>query len=618
MDKKLLSKDNIKNVYNSILKNNQLESLPKQQKQMIVSNLKDNMKSIHKNLQTNKINNRNFNSIKNQFNKASYRQTLQILTENGLVDNDENKMAKIKYQRDFNSMPKKPIRVQERPQQLIKKKPIRRKQDNLFQQPETSLDQQFEPVIGDDYEEQDYDYDIDERMQYIQNERDNIEKRNKQRPPTPDFLKPQETSKHSKTKQMEQIEDNLRGSNQKQIVENKMVDNQNIDLDNIQSNQINGLNGYGDENYSSLNDRGTILDEDENQEFEDNTKFEDRLKKIQREREMFENNNKNGSTPIQQVKKISPKQDIYQNDSDTEDGSNHFLEKLLQRVNYLENNTPKNQELINENQQLKRKVEKYESVQDKITEEFENLNNKSKELEEKENLVQSKENKIKQLLNSYQYMLGSKFYQMNVIPDDNSSKYEFTFNEINNIISLKLISCSLPLPRYNITNQNNIILYTQDNESKELKIKPGKYDIETLIRNLNDQEKLNFELNIEQKIEIKSESNFILEKTNLLNNLGIENLKSEENKIIAEKTWDLRIPDKLLLYIRNLSDTPISILHFNGICQSDIDFENPISLEKLEIEIRDFNGELYDFSGLSHSLDFQIQVYQDFQLELTK
>ena len=87
-----------------------------------------------------------------------------------------------------------------------------------------------------------------------------------------------------------------------------------------------------------------------------------------------------------------------------------------------------------------------------------------------------------------------------------------------------------------------------------------------------------------------------------------------DNKYIieADNTWDLRVNDKLFLYITNINDEPISILYFNGNCESQIQFEEPIELSQLDIELRDVYGNLYDFNNLKHTINFQFELTNQF------
>jgi len=250
-------------------------------------------------------------------------------------------------------------------------------------------------------------------------------------------------------------------------------------------------------------------------------------------------------------------------------------------------------------------------------------------LNQRELELNNRENNIVQLVETYKQILNSRFYQMNVTSKENISKYTYFFNNITNITSLKLISYSLPQARYNIDTNNNILKYkiisSEDTDTveefKEIIIPKGKYTIETLISYINDKSHncdLYFELNINQKITISSSSNFVVEFNNLMTNVigfkdnNVPTLIESKYIVEADNTWDLRVNDKLFLYFTNINDDPISIVYFNGNCESQIQFEEPIELSHLDIELRDGYGNLYDFNNLKHTINLQFELTNQF------
>ena len=84
------------------------------------------------------------------------------------------------------------------------------------------------------------------------------------------------------------------------------------------------------------------------------------------------------------------------------------------------------------------------------------------------------------------------------------SFYDYQFTPVSNIISIKLVSYSLPDARYNITNFK--LKYQLDknseNEEKEIVIPDGYYDINTLLNVLNDNDDIEFSVGTNQKIKI--------------------------------------------------------------------------------------------------------------------
>ena len=317
------------------------------------------------------------------------------------------------------------------------------------------------------------------------------------------------------------------------------------------------------------------------------------------------------------------------------------LQELLDRLDSLEHNKDNNpnnssMRLEQENKQLKVELGQLSSLKERISTEFTELKKKNELIQsnmlilnQRELELNNRENNIVQLVETYKQILNSRFYQMNVTSKENISKYTYFFNNITNITSLKLISYSLPQSRYNIDTNNNILKYkiisSEDTDTveefKEIIIPKGKYTIETLIFYINDKSHncdLYFELNINQKITISSSSNFVVEFNNLMTNVigfkdnNVPTLIESKYIVEADNTWDLRVNDKLFLYFTNINDDPISIVYFNGNCESQIQFEEPIELSHLDIELRDGYGNLYDFNNLKHTINLQFELTNQF------
>ena len=102
--------------------------------------------------------------------------------------------------------------------------------------------------------------------------------------------------------------------------------------------------------------------------------------------------------------------------------------------------------------------------------------------------------------------------------------------------------------------------------------------------------------------------------TNILGVTSEDEIVEEDNKYIlnASKTWDLRVDNKLFLYFTNINEEPISIIYFNGNCESQIHFQEPIELSQLDVELRDSYGNLYDFDNLGHSINLQLELINQF------
>ena len=281
--------------------------------------------------------------------------------------------------------------------------------------------------------------------------------------------------------------------------------------------------------------------------------------------------------------------------------------------------------IISEQQEQNKTIDKITEIKQQIASEFETLRIKNEdydtlntELRLKEVEHIKKDNELKQMLINYDYLFKSQYLQLEIT--NNKSSYLWPMNEIQNVMSIKLLSYSLPVPRFNIEeNKNNLLSLKINNEIIEIVIPTGKYTIDELINVINTK----FESNIDSKVKISinNEQKIIIEginKEDIIeiiptvlsnNNLGFsEQPDTLTFKYISDKCWDLRIEDKIYLYLNNLSDeTPFGILYFNGLSTSHFKFQEPFNLNNLEIIFKDSKGYDYNFYNLSHSLSFLIE-----------
>ena len=171
------------------------------------------------------------------------------------------------------------------------------------------------------------------------------------------------------------------------------------------------------------------------------------------------------------------------------------------------------------------------------------------------------------------------------------------------------MSYSLPQTRFNINKYNNTLSFKINEDISNININPGKYTIDEIIIILNNKlSNIKISINNEQNIVIESENNFnIIETVMSKDVFGFISECSNNNKYTSDKLWDLRINDKVYLYLNNLSDNPLGVLYFNG--QSDIQFkfQEPFDLDYLDITFKDVKGREHDFNNLPHSLSFLIE-----------
>jgi len=264
-----------------------------------------------------------------------------------------------------------------------------------------------------------------------------------------------------------------------------------------------------------------------------------------------------------------------------------------------------------ENEILKNQLSNFnknenELIKQDIILEFEKLNNK-------ETLLTKKMEEMKILMKKYQYLYGISNIQLDISPNEPLSEFSFEFEPIENIIGIKLMSYSIPQARYNIESEKNNIfqIKNMNNEIIELKLNSGKYSIESLLEKLNTKsEKYKFELNVEQIVKISSDESFEIISTPLSREvLGFTSICKDNTNFIADKSWDLRIEEKIFLFINNIDNTrPFTVLYTNNQGNDSIKFEEVIKLDKLDLSFRDSNGRPFNFYGLKYNLNIQLEL----------
>ena len=239
---------------------------------------------------------------------------------------------------------------------------------------------------------------------------------------------------------------------------------------------------------------------------------------------------------------------------------------------------------------------------------------KAKELELRELEIETKNAELEKLINNYKYLFNSQYIHVEVTDSQNRSAYNFPLNNINNVISIKLNHYSLPNIQFNIEeNKNNALIIKKDNIEMKILINKGKYTIDSLLDALNSKlDNIKLSLTQEQTIKIESlnDSKFDLLPTLLsTNNLGFTSDSTNNTSYIADNIWDLRIDNKVYLYITNLSNNvPFGILFNHGNSHCEFKFKEPFDIDSLDIVFKDSKGNNYNFYNLEHSLSFMIQT----------
>ena len=113
----LLSKKNISNLYKKTLDKSGLNSemTPKEQKTLVVKVLTSKMKEIYKSIDFSRVNKDNFEKIYSQYNTMCLDQTSEFIKGSDLFLGEDNQVSRVKFNRDFNSLPEKQVKFLERP-----------------------------------------------------------------------------------------------------------------------------------------------------------------------------------------------------------------------------------------------------------------------------------------------------------------------------------------------------------------------------------------------------------------------------------------------------------------------------------------------------------------------
>ena len=439
------------------------------------------------------------------------------------------------------------------------------------------------------------------------------------KPPTPDFLKPIQV----KTK-------NNSNDNEKQLQPITEL-----------ANELETFSFDSDNLYSLDNFNKPII---ENNIIEDNSSFNDRLKRLQSDRNIILLNQTNPQQNNSQQNNSLPEMDLIDN--------TNFINNINNNQTNDYNMQPlKSQNYINpiENNRVDNYINNTDIITD-INTDINPINNQinTNELIKLQSIIKNNQDNIKIIYNellaiqnniSNNYNLMDKFklklkeeyqyLQLEIFNIENKSEYTWTFdNIITNIISIQLISYSIPQSVYNIQNNINnvfkILIGTEESyEEFQILIEEGKYTIEELINYINNklddggEVQVILTLDNDQKISIISNEtiklviNFLLDK-----NLGFSTCDNFSNNHKANNIWDLRLKNKIYLYLNNISDNiPFGILYFNQNINSPLisnfTFESPINLNNLDIIFKDEYNYIYNFNNLSHNLNFIIKRCYD-------
>ncbi len=529
-----LCKSNIYFLYKKLTTLNELDNISKQKKSSIINILVDNMKKKYKTLDMAKINDKNINSVKNQFNTLCLKETEKNIQH--IIKSPSNIFHDRKHKRDFNTFNRK-VNFMERP--IVN--------SNLSSA--SAIENNFHPATHSIKSFND-NKTIDQRLQELENSR----RSSNPVPVVPDFIKSVSVGK-------------------KENFSNKQM------LPNNTSEQNMG-NNYGSfQPMSSSNDNFSTVNNItfDSSKYNENMSTGDRLKQIEKERQMSYQPIASNNQPPQNEQRqpmIPPNQPLPPQ------------------------NNIKMQEMIMEIENLKHEI----------------------------NILKRNGIKSPNIQNHMVRRTNIRNLQLEI--NKNESFYDYQFTPVQNIIGIKLVSYSLPKPKYNIIDFK--LKYNFDdntiNTEKEIVIPDGYYDINSLLDVLNNNEDIEFSVGNNQKIKMSIKipknddpsaiivnKNFKLLINKTSKQLGFINQNDEFLlNLQADKLWDLRLPTKVYMYILNLQkESPFGILNFNGTSTCELTFNNPISLSNLNILFVTENNKNYNFNDLNYNLSFQINVLEN-------
>lgn len=295
--------------------------------------------------------------------------------------------------------------------------------------------------------------------------------------------------------------------------------------------------------------------------------------------------------------------------------------------------TEKENKFIDEQRLL---IKKPEEVQDEINE-----YHKKRKIEKEEYLI-----------------IDSRARNQDLYPETNDYQVELA-NEYRDILEIELLSANIPKSAYNINASNNTIHFDVGGTEYTASVSSGNYNITDLLSELETAMNasgsgVTFTLTEDtrtNKITISGTGAF-----DLLFNGGQEPIGNQFRSIYkdssigynlgfrrtdltglttytAQNIYNIAGENYILLYIKELENLETSDINYNNISQSftkinlntdyntvkfhsanaeyysRILFKSPLQkLSQMIIRFYNYNGTLYDFNGLEHSLYFRIKT----------
>lgn len=346
--------------------------------------------------------------------------------------------------------------------------------------------------------------------------------------------------------------------------------------------------------------------------------FEQRLRRIESERNTVITPNEQAT---QEFKRLTTQQDTIDNSSLEErfrqEHSNRnnvsFNEQITQpQMNIQQLNPEKHvtfsEPLITEPQEpsvvIGKSIDDYTLILNNIIGKERIIDEKLKDLEIREKNfleLQIKKKDIKSLFNfNFQHIIiDTKSF-------DNTSlnAYVYNFNiPLRNVSRIQILNISIPILNYNIGNKQYFEYYIEDQEHS-IHVPRGNYNINQLLELINNRTTDEFKLKlnpitdcifVDTKLQMQIKKNLVSKK------LGLD------ASIIGTRPYDLRIINYLSFYIKNIfQEKTICRVNPHNFTPIDIIFNEPLELDRLEIEFRDNDNNIIDFEGRHHIIEMRV------------
>ncbi len=243
--------------------------------------------------------------------------------------------------------------------------------------------------------------------------------------------------------------------------------------------------------------------------------------------------------------------------------------------------------------------------------------------------------KIKQKTDSIKVIIDSRDRDFTLYSEP--SKYVINLDTpINDVVGLQLSDYNVPFSRTLINNTNNILKYSVDNlaNTKSVSLTNGNYTGTELATELKtklgtDINTVTFDSKTLKLTFTATNNNFVLifdssvsDKNNLYSILGfsINNYTASSNAIISPYIVNLDVDNYIIMNlenaITNISNNSTTNKSFaiikNTILSDELikkEFNPPINnFSKFIIEFNDYYGNLYQFNGKEHRLEFVIET----------